>query len=154
MARTGVPIRTEKVAMMMTAEMITSFPDLVYNSVRIRYNAEGLLSLTDMWHAVGAPKDKSPEAWRRYAGADFIDFVTQYLHEDKSRFIRLSRGRSGGTWAHWRIALAYARYLSPAFYDWCRGEEKPRGKSRVRYRTQSAAAQRANLKNARIPSEG
>ncbi len=154
MARTGVPKKTEKVTMMMTVEMITSFPDLVYNSVRIRYNAEGLLSLTDMWRAAGAPKDKSPDAWRRYAGADFIDFVTQYLHEDKSRFIRLSRGRSGGTWAHWRIALAYARYLSPAFYDWCRGEEKPRGKSRVRYRTQSAATRRASLRNARVPSEG
>jgi len=109
---------------MMTVEMITSFPSLVYNNVRIRYDAEGRLSLTDMWRAAGAPKDRSPEEWQRQAGADFIDFVTSYLPEQRSRFIKVSRGKGGGLWAHWRIALAYARYLSPAFYAWCRGEEK------------------------------
>src|SRR3712207_2355569 len=24
-----------------------------------------------------------------------------------------------GTWAHWQLALSYARYLSPAFHLWC-----------------------------------
>jgi hypothetical protein len=28
-------------------------------------------------------------------------------------------GRNGGTWAHWQIALAYAKYLSPEFHMWC-----------------------------------
>ncbi|MBL6459160.1 KilA-N domain-containing protein [Belnapia sp. T6] len=29
------------------------------------------------------------------------------------------RGRFGGTWAHWQLALSYARYLSPRFHRWC-----------------------------------
>lgn len=128
---------------MMAVETITSFPGMVYNDVRIRYNAEGLLSLSDMWRAAGAPKHKSPEDWQRYAGADFVDFVTNYLPEEKSRFIKVCRGRSGGTWAHWRIALAYARYLGPGFYAWCRGEEKRGAKRKVRYRLPPQAVERA-----------
>ena len=30
-----------------------------------------------------------------------------------------ARGNGGSTWAHWQLALAYARYLSPAFHAWC-----------------------------------
>ncbi|MDO9713867.1 KilA-N domain-containing protein [Paracraurococcus lichenis] len=30
-----------------------------------------------------------------------------------------TRGRYGATWAHWQLALAYARYLSPEFHLWC-----------------------------------
>src|SRR3954447_13354133 len=29
-----------------------------------------------------------------------------------------TRGQRGETWAHWQLALAYARYLSPAFHTW------------------------------------
>ena len=28
-------------------------------------------------------------------------------------------GKRGGTWAHWQLALTYARYLSPPFHLWC-----------------------------------
>jgi len=31
-------------------------------------------------------------------------------------FIKTVRGRNGGTWAHWQIALAYAKYLSPELH--------------------------------------
>jgi len=27
--------------------------------------------------------------------------------------VKTTRGKGGGTWAHWQIALAYAKYLSP-----------------------------------------
>ena len=39
---------------------------------------------------------------------------------DPDGFVATARGRLGGTWAHWQLALAYARYLSPAFHLWCR----------------------------------
>ncbi|MEI7772480.1 MAG: type IV toxin-antitoxin system AbiEi family antitoxin domain-containing protein, partial [Chloroflexales bacterium] len=32
------------------------------------------------------------------------------------RFVTAREGRSGGTWAHWQIAAAYAHYLDPHFY--------------------------------------
>lgn len=27
-----------------------------------------------------------------------------------------TRGRNGGTWGHWQVAVAYAKYLSPEFH--------------------------------------
>ena len=33
--------------------------------------------------------------------------------------VATARGHKGGTWAHWQLALAYAKYLSPAFHAWC-----------------------------------
>ena len=38
---------------------------------------------------------------------------------DTDGFVATVRGRHGGTWAHWQLALPYARYLSPAFHLWC-----------------------------------
>ena len=38
---------------------------------------------------------------------------------DPDGFVATTRGRHGGTWAHWQLALSYARYLSPAFHLWC-----------------------------------
>ena len=28
-------------------------------------------------------------------------------------------GKSPGTWAHWQVAMNYARYLEPSFAAWC-----------------------------------
>jgi hypothetical protein len=33
--------------------------------------------------------------------------------------LKITRGRFGGTFAHWQIALAYAKYLSPEFHIHC-----------------------------------
>ncbi len=33
--------------------------------------------------------------------------------------ISAGRGRTGSTFAHWQIGLAYAKYLSPEFHMWC-----------------------------------
>ncbi|MBL6082791.1 KilA-N domain-containing protein, partial [Belnapia sp. T18] len=38
---------------------------------------------------------------------------------DSDGLVATLRGRLGGTWAHWQLALAYARYLSPQFHLWC-----------------------------------
>jgi len=35
-----------------------------------------------------------------------------------SFLIWTKEGRSGGTWAHWQIGMAYAKYLSPALHAW------------------------------------
>lgn len=33
--------------------------------------------------------------------------------------ISTKRGVNGVTFAHWQIAMAYAKYLSPEFHVWC-----------------------------------
>ena len=40
---------------------------------------------------------------------------------DGDGLVATARGNKGGTWAHWQLALAYAKYLSPEFHTWCNG---------------------------------
>lgn len=45
--------------------------------------------------------------------------VEATLNAGKSGIETTRGGRAPGTWAHWQIALAYAKYLSPEFHIWC-----------------------------------
>lgn len=93
---------------------------LVYQGIEVRRDDE-FLNLTDMWRAAGSDPSKRPNDWIRYAGREFIEFVEETKggvapHEG----IRVVRtGPDVATWAHWQIAFAYAKYLSPAFHAWC-----------------------------------
>ena len=94
-----------------------------------------MLSLTDMWRAAGADTSRAPAEWMRSADAErFISFVLETLnmgisHDEAIKIVR--GGRNPGTWAHWQIALAYAKYLSPEFHMWCNTvvRERMEGKS-------------------------
>ena len=114
-----------------------------YNSKTIN-SRDDMLSLTDMWKAAGSDPSRNPAEWLRSADATrLIDFLRDILNMGKSH-IAPNAGKSGnelfksqrggknpGTWAHWHIGLAYARYLSPEFHVWCntvvreRMENKP-----------------------------
>jgi KilA-N domain len=99
---------------------------LHYNGVAIR-NQLQLVSLTDMWSAAGGDHSKRPVEWLRGEQAKrFISFMAEDLgmgEVGKSHFglVRVFRGGAdgGGTFAHWQIAMAYAKYLSPEFHMWC-----------------------------------
>lgn len=78
----------------------------------LRRNHDGLISLTDIFKASGENQNKSPLEWARFAGNQFIEFVAENLNTGKSRIYKTTRGKGGGTYAHWQIALAYAKYLS------------------------------------------
>lgn len=91
---------------------------LVYNGEVIRDRGE-MVSLTDMWKAAGADDAKRPANWARKEGADFIAHIGLVLNVPEGHIIRGTRGRNGATFAHWQIALAYAKYLSPEFHMWC-----------------------------------
>lgn len=77
------------------------------------------VSLTDMWRAAGSPKDKRPNDWLALAGTvEFVAAVEASFNAGQDGIIRGERGRSGGTWGHWQIGLAYAKYLSHDFHMW------------------------------------
>ena len=84
-----------------------------FNGHAIRIAEE--MSLTELWMASGKPKNMSPFEWKRYAGANFIKKVQDDAGSARIaiRTQRGGSGGSGGTLAHWQIALEYARYLSP-----------------------------------------
>ncbi len=71
-----------------------------------------MLSLTDMWKAAGADASKAPAQWQRPSQAvEFIEHVSLIVGNSHDKLIET--GRRGGTFAHWQIGLAYAKYLSP-----------------------------------------
>lgn len=70
-----------------------------------------LYNLTAMWRAAGCPKSKRPAAWMQTEQAK--EFVAEL--NIANGYIKSDQGRTGGTWAHWQVAVEYAGYLSPAF---------------------------------------
>jgi hypothetical protein len=93
---------------------------LVYSGMRIR-NRDEMLCLTDMWRAAGGDDaSKRPVDWLRSVEAQhFIEFLSENLNVEISHLLQIEQGRTGATWAHWQIGLAYAKYLSPEFHAWC-----------------------------------
>lgn len=92
---------------------------LIYNDHSINERGE-MLSLTDMWRAAGALKNKDPAQWRRKEGASFIEYFESTMPTGHSDLIQaLNEGGEWNTWAHWQIGMAYAKYLSPEFHAWC-----------------------------------
>lgn len=91
---------------------------LVYNNNTIRDRGEKL-NLTDMWRAAGADDSKRPYEWCRKEGSQFIAFLSETLNTPIERILTAERGRDGATWAHWQMAMAYAKYLSHEFHAWC-----------------------------------
>lgn len=90
-----------------------------YNDHVVEFDDRRLVDVTQMWRAAGSPPNKEFKDWRRYVGASFVQDLANSLRVGKSHLIRSvsKRGdKGGGTWAHWQIALAYAKYLSNDFH--------------------------------------
>lgn len=97
--------------------MPTDTPALVINGFGIRCTDNKLVNLTDIWKASGASINHKPVQWLRLPTTDA--FCAELYKVEKSHLIQITRGRFGGTFAHWQIALAYAKYLSPEFHILC-----------------------------------
>ncbi|MFG1283406.1 KilA-N domain-containing protein [Xanthobacter autotrophicus] len=92
-------------------------PALVFNGVEIHARNE-MLCLTDMWKAQGSDPARQAANWLASAEArNFIEALND-LNPGNSG-VMAKKGKNGGTYAHWQIGLAYAKYLSPEFHMWC-----------------------------------
>ena len=110
---------------------------LTIGNTTIRLDDSGLISLNDIYSAACAQHladgKLDPRAWGRALqekksgssgkastsggpGRDFIDFVACTLNVNAAHIYKTRRGVGGGTYAHWQIALAYAKYLSPELH--------------------------------------
>lgn len=78
------------------------------------------MCLTDMWRANGSPDNKTPSDWKVSKQArDLEDFLMDSQPSGNSGgLISTENGKPPSTWAHWQLAFAYAKYLSPAFHAW------------------------------------
>lgn len=89
---------------------------LEFNNVNIKVNDDSMMSLTDLWEASGKTLDYNPYNWGRKDGSAFVDAVAKKLKGCTAPLLQTTRGRTGGTFGHWQIALAYAKYLSPELH--------------------------------------
>lgn len=94
--------------------------NLVIGGTEVRTNESGLVSLTDIYAAAVregmADGKQDPRQWKRREGEQFIGFVAENLNVSLRHIYVGTKGKGGGTYAHWQIALAYAKYLSPQLH--------------------------------------
>lgn len=88
----------------------------VYDGQDVTFDDRRLINLTQMWDAAGRPANKDPREWRRKEGRGFIEDLARSLNVAPGHIIQGQRGKGGATWAHWQIAVAYAKHLSHAFH--------------------------------------
>ena len=110
----------------------------LFDNATVRVDAENLVCITDIYKiAIERGLDggkNNPYDWSRperkvksgstgktddvtSSGRQFIDFVAKSLNTEASRIYKTTRGKHGGTYAHWKIALAYAQYLSHELHE-------------------------------------
>jgi hypothetical protein len=86
------------------------------NGIEIRFDGN-LANLTTLHKAAGLNKHK-PAEWLRQV--DTTNFILELMRDLKcasqAQLVKTTKGRYGSTFAHWQIALAYAKYLSPEFH--------------------------------------
>lgn len=96
---------------------------LTYGESQIRTRSDEKVNLTDMWKASGADPERRPGDWLAQDGTRrFCEYLADTVPGGIENLAEKSRGGAtggGATWAHWQLAIAYARYLSPAFHVWC-----------------------------------
>ncbi|AUN95429.1 KilA-N domain-containing protein [Pseudazoarcus pumilus] len=95
-------------------------PTLHILGTTVRTDDDGRVSLNDIHTAASAASmtdgKRDPRRWQKEAGEQFIEFLAENLNVRKSDICKARRGAGGGTFAHWQVALAYAKYLSPALH--------------------------------------
>lgn len=76
-----------------------------------------MVSLTDLWKAVGEDKKKHPTLWMRSDSTkELLSKCAEMLNLTNSQLWKTQRGHAGGVYSHWQIALAYAKWLSPELH--------------------------------------
>ncbi|SCM83727.1 conserved hypothetical protein [uncultured Sporomusa sp.] len=75
------------------------------------------MNLTSLWKAAGSQEVQKPKYWLTQDGTnEFISTIEKSEKVTQDYLLTTQRGRTGGTWAHRQIALAYAKYLSPELH--------------------------------------
>ncbi|OXE36929.1 MAG: hypothetical protein CGW95_04920, partial [Phenylobacterium zucineum] len=88
--------------------------DLITTQLAFDFNEDQFVSLTAMYAkavAVGKAGGKAdPGTWKVKSGSTFIKKLRK-LNTPTGSIYKTTRGKNGGSWAHWQIGAAYATYL-------------------------------------------
>ena len=88
-----------------------------YEGQAVRFNSEGWVNATD----VAKRFSKKPAEWFRLPDTKkYMDALSKHLNVGESHLlIRTTKGRSGSTWLHPKLAVSFARWLDVDFAVWC-----------------------------------
>jgi len=88
-----------------------------YEGQAVRFNSEGWINATD----VAKRFSKKPAEWLRLPDtAKYMDALSKHLNVGESHpLTRTTKGRSGSTWLHPKLAVSFARWLDVDFAVWC-----------------------------------
>ncbi|OOF39973.1 hypothetical protein BKK47_05410 [Rodentibacter mrazii] len=87
-----------------------------YNGTQVFFQDDAYLNAT----AIAKHFNKLPNEWLRLDSTqEYIDLLCKNLNTEKSRILKTTRGVSGGTWLHRRLAVPFARWLNVEFAIWC-----------------------------------
>ena len=96
---------------------LATIPPFAFDPHSIATDKDDRVSLTDLWKAAGSNDDKRPNDWLALDQTKaFIEGVCSVLNTVQNGIISTKRGKSGGSFAHKQIALAYAKYLDPKLH--------------------------------------
>ena len=105
----------------------------IFDNATVRVDAENLVCITDIYKIAverGMAEGKlEPKFYFRKSnhrksgtsgniseaggeGLQFVEYLAENLKVSATHIYKTKRGKHGGTYAHWQIALAYAKYLS------------------------------------------
>ncbi|HHY26418.1 MAG TPA: hypothetical protein GX523_06665 [Desulfitobacterium dehalogenans] len=88
-----------------------------YNGISIAFHGKEMINLTHLWKASGSPANQDPRQWLRSAQAiRLIEALN--LNVGNSHIIKTTRGKAGGTWGCYDVAITYAAYLSAELQIW------------------------------------
>ncbi|QGW23071.1 DNA-binding protein [Stutzerimonas degradans] len=87
-----------------------------YQGHPVRFNSDGWINATEIAAREGRRLDK----WLgTQETQEYIAALARHLNTpEKGDLIRGQRGRGGGTWLHPKLAVAFARWISPDFAVW------------------------------------
>lgn len=88
-----------------------------YQGQAVRFNSEGWINATDVAKRYG----NKPAEWLRLPeSVKYMDALARHLNVGESHLlVRSTKGRSGGTWLHPKLAVSFARWLDVDFAVWC-----------------------------------
>ncbi|WP_397448119.1 KilA-N domain-containing protein [Pseudomonas sp. NA-150] len=88
-----------------------------YEGQAVRFNSDGWINATDVAKRFG----KKPAEWLRLPDTSkYMDALARHLNVGESHLLtQSSKGRSGGTWLHPKLAVSFARWLDVDFAVWC-----------------------------------
>jgi len=83
--------------------------ELTYKGQKIHVK-DDLICLTDFWEAVDRPKNKSAPQWLNHPQT--VNLILRLQEKMGKSNILIENHEGIGTFGHWHVALAYAKYLS------------------------------------------